>query len=112
MCCTGNAKNLVKPGIQRQVNDLLVSCSTECTFTQCFFDICFIYNYPLHIGITHLSSPVGRCLLSVWTGWVYYHVSNAMQYSNTALETTALVMYDPNTLLYVVPFVVMALPTS
>ena len=24
-------------------------------------------------------------------------ISNAMQYSNTALETTALIMYDPNT---------------
>ena len=31
------------------------------------------------------------------TGWVYYHISNAMQDSNTALETTALVMHDSNT---------------
>ena len=34
---------------------------------------------------------------------VHYHISNAMQYSNTALETTTLVMYDPNTFFYVVP---------
>ena len=33
----------------------------------------------------------------------------AMQYSNTALETTTLVMYDPNTFFYVVPLFLMAL---
>ena len=44
--------------------------------------------------------------------WVYYHISNAMQYSNTALETTALVMYDPNTFFYVVPLFLMALRIS
>ena len=27
-------------------------------------------------------------------GWVYYHIHNAMQYSNTALKTTSLVVYD------------------
>ena len=43
---------------------------------------------------------------------VYYHISNAMQYSNTALETTALVMYDPNTLFYVGPLLIMALRFS
>ena len=37
------------------------------------------------------------------SGWIYYHIFNAMQYSNTALETTALVMYDPNTFFYVGP---------
>ena len=31
------------------------------------------------------------------SGWVYYRISYAMQYSNTALETTALVMHDSNT---------------
>ena len=36
---------------------------------------------------------VGWCW---YRGWVYYHISNAMQCSNTALETTALVIYDPN----------------
>ena len=30
------------------------------------------------------------------TGWVYYRISNAMQYSNLALETTALVIHDSN----------------
>ena len=35
-------------------------------------------------------------------GWVYYHISNAMQHSNMALETTALVMYDTYTFFYVV----------
>ena len=29
-------------------------------------------------------------------GWVYYHISNAMQYSIRALGTTALVMQDSN----------------
>ena len=38
--------------------------------------------------------------------------SNAMQYSNTALETSALVMYDPNTYFYVVPLFLMALRIS
>ena len=36
-------------------------------------------------------------LYPVSTGWVYYCPSNAMQYSNTAPETTALVMHDSNT---------------
>ena len=39
-------------------------------------------------------------------------MSNVMQYSNTALETTALVMYDPNTFFYVVPLFLMALQIS
>ena len=33
--------------------------------------------------------------------WVYYHISNAMQYQNTALDTTALVMHDSNHFSYV-----------
>ena len=36
------------------------------------------------------------CVNQALTGWVYYRISNAMQYSNTALETTALVMHDSN----------------
>ena len=52
----------------------------------------------------------GVCLLGFDTltrfipyspGWVYYHISNAMQYSNTTMEI-ALVMYDPNTFFFVV----------
>ena len=39
---------------------------------------------------------------------VYYHISNAIQYSNTALETTALVMHDSDTFFYVVPLFLMA----
>ena len=31
------------------------------------------------------------------SGWVYYHISDAMYYSNTALETTALMMHDTST---------------
>ena len=42
-------------------------------------------------------------------GWVYYHISNAMQYSNTALETPTLVMYVPKTFFYGVPLFLMAL---
>ena len=36
-------------------------------------------------------------LVILYPGWVYYCISNAMQYSNTAIETTALVMHDSNT---------------
>ena len=32
---------------------------------------------------------------SFLTGREYYHISNAMQYSNTTLDTTSSVMYDP-----------------
>ena len=39
-------------------------------------------------------------------GWVYYHISNVTK------ETTALVMYDPNTFFYVVPLFLMALRIS
>ena len=42
-------------------------------------------------------------------GWVYYHILKAMQYSNTVLETTALVMYDPNTCFFWGPLSLMAL---
>ena len=28
------------------------------------------------------------------SGWVHYHISNVMQYSNTTPETTSLVVYD------------------
>ena len=33
-------------------------------------------------------------------GWVYCHIYNVMQYHNTALDTTALVMHDSNTFIY------------
>ena len=46
------------------------------------------------------------------TCWGYYHISNAMQYSNTALETTTLVIYDPNRVFYVVFLFLMALGIS
>ena len=46
---------------------------------------------------------------SLNTGLVYYQTSNAMQYSNTVLETTKLVMCDPNTFFYVVSLFIMAL---
>ena len=45
--------------------------------------------YRLHVS----QCDVHVCGLS---GVGYYHISNAMQYSNTALEVIALVMYDPN----------------
>ena len=50
-------------------------------------------------------------ILGVYTStdWEYYHISNAMQYSNTTLETTSLAMYDFNTVFYVVPLFPMAL---
>ena len=46
------------------------------------------------------------------SGWVYYHISNAMQYHNTALQTTALVMHDSNTFFYGVLHFLMALRIS
>ena len=53
------------------------------------------------VKICHHSSQLA--------GWVYCHIYNAMQYSNTALETTALVMHDSNTFFYGVPPFLMAL---
>ena len=32
---------------------------------------------------------------------VYHHISNAMQYSNTAVHTIALVMCDPDTFFFI-----------
>ena len=46
------------------------------------------------------------------TGWVYYHVSNAMQYSNTALENTSIVMYDSKSFSYGLPLFLMVLRIS
>ena len=43
---------------------------------------------------------------------VYYHISNAMQYSNTALDTTAMVIYDSNKFFYLVTHFLMALQIS
>ena len=45
--------------------------------------------------------------LVVVLGWIYYHISDAMQNSNTALETATTVRYDPNTCFYVVPLILM-----
>ena len=39
-------------------------------------------------------------------------MSNAMQYSNTALETTSLVMHDSKSFFYELPLLNMALRTS
>ena len=44
--------------------------------------------------------------------WGYYHISNAMQYSNTALETKSLVMHDSKSFFYEFPLLLMALQTS
>ena len=52
------------------------------------------------------------CVTFSLSGWVYYHVSNAMQYSNTTPETTALVTYDPNTFFYMVLLFLMTLQIS
>ena len=41
-------------------------------------------------------------MISLLTGWVYYCVSNTIQYYSTAIDTTALVMHDSNTFFYVV----------
>ena len=46
------------------------------------------------------------------SGGVYYHISDAMYYSNTALATTALMMHDTNTFFYMVPLFLMALRIS
>ena len=48
-------------------------------------------------------------LCIVLAGWVNYHISNAMQYHHTALETPTLVMHDSDTFFYVVPPFLMAL---
>ena len=45
-------------------------------------------------------------------GWVYYHICNAMQCHNTALETSALVMHDSNAFFYGVLHFLMALRIS
>ena len=58
-----------------------------------------VWNEPIH-ELFHMQHRV------------YYHISNAMQYSNTALETTALVMYDPNMLFYLAPLFLLALRFS
>ena len=42
----------------------------------------------------------------------YNDVSNAMQYSNTAMETTAYVMHDSDTFFYVVPLFLVDLRIS
>ena len=51
-------------------------------------------------------------IFGVSADWVYYRISNAMQNSNTALETTSLVMYDTKSFSYVLPLFLRALRTS
>ena len=43
---------------------------------------------------------------------VYYHISNAMQYSNTAMDNTSLVMCDSKSFSYGLPLFLMALRIS
>ena len=47
-----------------------------------------------------------------FTGWGYYHISNAMQYYNTALDNASLVMYDSKSFSYRIPLFLMALRIS
>ena len=61
--------------------------------------------YRLHVS----QCDVHVCGIS---GVGYYHISNAMQYSNTALEVIALVMYGPKMFFYMVPLVLMTLRIS
>ena len=74
-----------------------------------------LYNPPGPGGDETLPSPVGKAAsstcrsLAYSAGWVYYHFSNVMQYSNTALEITALVMHDSNTFYYLVPLFLVTL---
>ena len=49
---------------------------------------------------------------AILPGWVYSHISNATQYSSTALEDTPLMICDSNTFFYVVPLFLMALRIS
>ena len=63
--------------------------------------------YSIEFGIGRENSLFDGDILLL-SGWVYYHISNAMQYSNMALETTALVMHDSNTFFYVLPLFLMA----
>ena len=74
------------------------------------------YGMCVPFGLTlAISSP--SCCSGVHNyphpaGWVYCNIYNAMQYHNTALETTALVMHDSNTFFYGVPPFLMALRIS
>ena len=52
-------------------------------------DACTEWQFKLHLP---LNCPL--------PGWVYYQISNAMQYSNTTMETISLVMGDSNTFSY------------
>ena len=51
----------------------------------------------LEVGMGYTCITKGWCRDISLLGLVYYHISNAMQYSNTALEANLLVMHDPNT---------------
>ena len=67
--------------------------------------------------INILPKPVEDLASSLWplsllTGWGYYHISNAMQYSYMALEKNSLVMYDSKSFSYRIPLFLMPLRIS
>ena len=47
--------------------------------------------------------------MGLLSSWVYYHISNTMQYSNTAMDNTPLVMCDSKSFSYLMPLFLMAL---
>ena len=62
----------------------------------------------IHSDMDHARVQVSHH--SMYTsGWVYYYVSNAMQYSNTALENTSIVLHDSKSFSYWLPLFLMAL---
>ena len=64
-------------------------------------------------GWPHRVKEQPNQLRPYWSsGWGYYHLSNPMQYSNTALENTSLVTHDSKSFSYRMPLFLMALRIS
>ena len=93
--------------------DSMGDCSADSYQTWIFQCLIPMDNHPKNSRHMHgCESPSGHGPLGPLPGWGYYHMSIAMQYSNTALETTALVMHDSNTFFYVVSLLLMTLRIS
>ena len=82
---------------------------TICTLVHIWVSIPSTFSFSVQKGcINRIPFHPGPMV----PGWVYCHIYNAMQYHNTALETTALVMHDSNAFFYGVPPFLMALQIS
>ena len=90
----------------------IIKCRPFYHYKCAIFLHCSQYQMGPLLPFPYATHNFKQCPAMQLPCWVYYQITNGMQYSNTALETTPLVMGDSNKLFNVVPLFLMALRIS